>query len=79
VKKHNNDKYWFDQSTKKDDMKILSATELSVLRNFVKEVIEVTKYDDTGVTMDLDDGAQAAAEILGIVYVPEDGGEFNDE
>ena len=50
-------------------MKTLSATEMAVLRRFIKDVIEVIQYDDTGITYDLDDGAAAAAEILGIIYV----------
>lgn len=60
-------------------MKTLSATELSVLRRFIKDVIEVISYDDTGVTYDLDDGAAASAEILGIIYIPESRIEYENE
>jgi hypothetical protein len=68
--KKKSDHPWLDDQTKKDDMKTLSATELAVLRRFIKDVIEVIQCDDTGITYDLDDGAAASAEILGIVYMP---------
>ena len=60
-------------------MKTLSATELSVLRRFVRDVLEVMNYDDTGVTYDLEDGALASAEILNIVAVDPDMDETLDE
>jgi hypothetical protein len=80
---NNNGHPWLDDETQKDDMKILSATELSVLRRFIKDVLETINYDDTGVTLDLEDGALASAEILDIVmidpYLEDDDGQLESD
>jgi len=52
-------------------MKALSATELSVLRGFLRDVYEVVENDVEGITLDLEDGLYASAEILGMLLVPE--------
>jgi hypothetical protein len=52
------------------DLKTLGATELAILRGFVRDVLETINYDDTGVTDDLYDGALRSAEVLGIIDVP---------
>ena len=75
----NNNRPWLDSNTRNTDVKTLSATELSVLRRFVRDVLEVMNYDDTGVTYDLEDGALASAEILNIVAVDPDMDETLDE
>jgi len=51
-------------------VKTFGATELAILRGFVRDVLETINYDDTGVTDDLYDAALRAAEVLGIVDVP---------
>ena len=51
-------------------MKTFGATELAILRGFVRDVLSTINYDDTGVTDDLYDSALSCAEILGIVDVP---------
>ena len=56
---------------KKDtNLKTLGATELAILRGFVRDVLTTINYDDTGATDDLYDAALQCAEILGIVDVP---------
>lgn len=45
-------------------MVTLSATELALLRGFVRDVLETCEFDDTGVTADLYDSALTAGEIL---------------
>lgn len=51
-------------------MKTLGATELSLLRGFIRDVLEICEYDDTGVSNDLYDPAMQCAELLGMVHVP---------
>lgn len=62
-------------------MKQLGATELAVLRGFVRDVLRTCELDDTGTTDDLYDAGLQAAEILGIVEVPfvEDENEDDNE
>lgn len=50
----------------KHTQKILTPAELYDLQQFVLDVLSTIKYDDTGVTDDLIDGAETAAEILGV-------------
>jgi hypothetical protein len=50
----------------------LGSTELSRLRGFVRDVAEIVKYDNSGVTDDLIDSVLIAAEILK-VHVDLDG------
>ena len=66
--KKNNE--WFDRTTGSTSMKVLGATELSLLRSLVRDLLETCNYDDTGVTDDLYDKATACAEVLGIVPIP---------
>lgn len=47
-------------------MKTLGATELSILRGFVRDVLEICNYDDTDVTVDLYEPALQCAELLGM-------------
>lgn len=51
-------------------MKTFGATELAVLRGFVRDVLRTCELDTEGITTDLYDPAMQAAEILGIVAVP---------
>lgn len=51
-------------------MKTFGATELALLRGFVRDVLNTITYDDTGITDELYDSALQCAEILGIVDVP---------
>jgi hypothetical protein len=51
----------------------LTRVELARLREFVREVEHVIRYDDTGVTDHLGDSVLTAAEILGIKINNEDG------
>lgn len=44
----------------------LTPAELYDLREFVLDVLNVINYDDTGVTDDLAEKAEVAAEILGL-------------
>ena len=52
-------------------MKNLSATELAVLRQFLRDTYAVMEEDVEGVTFELEDGLLASAEILGIVLAPD--------
>lgn len=65
------DSPWLDNNSK-DDMKTLSATELAVLRRFIRDVQSVVETDVEGVTLDLEDGLFACAQILDVVIVPEE-------
>lgn len=51
-------------------MKTLGATELAILRGFVRDVFRVIEVDDTGTSDDLYDGVMKAAEILGMHEIP---------
>ena len=62
---------WLDSKTKRDDVKNLSATELAVLRQFLRDTYAVMEEDVEGVTFELEDGLLASAEILGIVLAPD--------
>lgn len=44
--------------------KLLTPAELKTLQEFVSETLTVINYDDTGVTDDLAELAEVAAEIL---------------
>lgn len=46
----------------------LGASELAILRQFVKDVLQTIEYDDTGVTDELEDPAKTCAEILKMIY-----------
>lgn len=46
--------------------KTLTPAEVRHLTTFVLDVLHTIKYDDTGVTDDLAEGAEVAAEILGL-------------
>lgn len=78
--KNNN---WLDTDKEKNkDMKTLGATELSLLRGLIKDLLNTCEYDDTGVTADLYDKALAAAEVLNIVWTPlvdEDDPDFEED
>lgn len=52
-------------------MKTLSATELAVLRRFVRDTLEIIENDVEGITLDLEDGALASAQILDIIIPTE--------
>lgn len=45
---------------------VLSPAEVYDLREFVLDTLSAVNYDDTGVTDDLAEGAERAAEILGL-------------
>lgn len=45
-------------------MVTLGATELAALRGFVRDVLQTVALDDTGITLDLEEPALIAAEIL---------------
>lgn len=62
---------WLDSKTKRNDVKNLSATELAVLRQFLRDTYAVMEEDVEGVTFELEDGLLASAEILGIVLAPD--------
>lgn len=49
--------------------KYLTPAEVYDLREFVLDVLNIIKSDVEGVTLDLEEGAQTAAEILGITDV----------
>lgn len=49
--------------------KRLTPAELYDLREFVLDVINIINSDVEGVTLDLEEGAKVAAEILGITEV----------
>ena len=76
--KKNNGHPWL-YNERNTDVKTLSATELSVLRRLVRDVLETVRYDDTGVTFDLEDGALASAEILDIIAIDPDLDETLDD
>ena len=61
--------YYLLGNKEEDNLKTYGATELAILRGFVRDVLETITYDDTGVTDDLYDSALRAAEVLGIVDV----------
>lgn len=65
------DNPWLDETTRSDELKTLSATELSVLRRFLRDAYEIMQSDVEGVTLELEDGLFASAEILGILLVPD--------
>jgi hypothetical protein len=48
----------------------LSATELALLRGFVRDVLETCDADYDGVTWGLEDQAKVAAEILKMIPPP---------
>jgi hypothetical protein len=52
--------------------KTLTPAEVEHLQNLVAEVLNVVANDDTGVTVDLGEKAEVAAEILGLNLGGED-------
>jgi hypothetical protein len=72
VRKRKSNKPHLDPNTKATEMLNLGASELAILRQFVREVLETIELDDTGVTDDLYEGALNASEILGLIYIAPD-------
>ena len=66
--KLSNSPYYIPEGEKeKKKMVALSATELALLRGFVRDTWEIIQSDIEGITLELEVGCLQAAEILGIV------------